>query len=52
MHKKLGWMIITAALAIFAGEAIADCEFNGNSYPEGSVYGDYVCEGGTWKKRD
>ena len=28
--------------------AIADCEYNGQVYPEGASIGPYVCSGGQW----
>jgi hypothetical protein len=29
--------------------AIADCTYNGKTYPEGTVIGPYVCSNGQWK---
>jgi hypothetical protein len=31
-----------------AAPALADCLFEGQSYPEGTRIGDFVCENGEW----
>jgi hypothetical protein len=31
-----------------AAPALADCVFEGQSYPEGTRIGDFVCENGEW----
>jgi hypothetical protein len=52
MMRKLKALIATFTLAALATPALADCMFNGRSYPTGSVVGDRVCTAsGTWQRR-
>lgn len=40
------------ACLFFAAETLADCTYNGRSYPTGTVIGPLVCQpDGTWQKR-
>jgi hypothetical protein len=38
-------------LLISIGTAVADCFYNGRSYPEGTAVGDRVCSNGSWVQR-
>lgn len=53
---RLSSLLKTLALAIglmtVALPALADCVSNGESYPEGTRAGAYVCENGQWVLRD
>lgn len=52
MMRKLKALIATFTLAALATPALADCMFNGRSYPTGSVVGDRVCTAsGAWQRR-
>jgi hypothetical protein len=52
MLRTLKTLIATLTLAALATPALADCMFNGRSYPAGSVVGDRVCApNGTWQRR-
>lgn len=35
----------------FSSAAFANCTLNGASYPEGTVYGTFVCTNGQWVHR-
>lgn len=48
MLKKL---VLISLLTVMVNAAYADCPFEGNIYPEGSVIGPYVCSGGQWVKK-
>ena len=52
MRARIGSAVIVVILSIFGVDAYADCEFDGRSYPEGSTYGSYICEDGTWKEEE
>jgi hypothetical protein len=45
--KKTSIFIIV--FLMFSTIAIAECTYNGKTYPEGTVIGPYVCSGGQWK---
>jgi hypothetical protein len=52
MKRTLKALIATLVLAALATPALADCMFNGRSYPTGSAVGDRVCTAnGTWQRR-
>ncbi len=52
MRRKLATLFAALALAAVTTQALADCLFNGRSYPTGSVVGDRVCTAsGTWQRR-
>jgi predicted benzoate:H+ symporter BenE len=52
MKRTLISLLAGLALAAVATQALADCMFNGRSYPTGSVVGDRVCTAsGTWQRR-
>lgn len=46
-HLSLHVFSILAVL-LLAGTALADCVADGQTYPEGTRSGVYVCEGGEW----
>ncbi len=41
--------IFIIVFLMFTKIAIADCTYNGKTYPEGTVLGPYVCSNGQWK---
>ncbi|QSP95091.1 hypothetical protein LPB19_01320 [Marinobacter salinisoli] len=44
--------LILLASFFFASAAAADCMYNGESYPTGTVIGPLVCQpDGTWQRR-
>ena len=47
--KKFSWSL-AFALSCLAGDAFANCNWNGNSYPEGTRAqdGQHVCSQGQW----
>jgi hypothetical protein len=56
MHMRLSSLLKTLALTmglmIVALPALADCVSNGETYPEGTRSGPYVCENGQWVLRE
>lgn len=43
------WILALFALAMFSSVALADCTYNGKSYPTGTVIGGYFCgQDGKW----
>lgn len=36
---------------MFSNIILADCQSDGNTYPEGKRVGPYVCEGGKWVRK-
>ncbi len=45
-------VFIVLASFLFASATLADCVYDGRSYPTGTVIGPFVCQpDGTWKKR-
>jgi hypothetical protein len=36
---------------LLTSTAFANCIYNGNEYPEGTVIGPYVCVNGQWKNK-
>jgi hypothetical protein len=52
MKRMLISLLAGLAIAGLATEALADCLYNGRSYPTGSVVGDRVCTAsGSWQRR-
>lgn len=52
MKRTLISLLAGLAFAGIATQALADCMFNGRSYPTGSVVGDRVCTAsGSWQRR-
>jgi len=43
-------LYITAVL-LLGGLAYADCLYDGNSYPEGTIRGPYICIDSEWVRR-
>jgi hypothetical protein len=43
--------VLAIGLAAVAAPALADCVRDGQSYPEGTRAGAYVCENGQWVLR-
>lgn len=52
MRAILFSLAIFSSALMFSPAAIADCELDGESYPEGTKYGRYVCENGEWVRTD
>ena len=44
-------IFLLVLLALFAQPVLADCEYNGKTYPEGTVIGPYVCKDGKWVRK-
>ncbi|MDD5759247.1 MAG: hypothetical protein PHI06_09210 [Desulfobulbaceae bacterium] len=42
-------MLLLLVFMVSAHFAVADCEYNGALYPEGTVIGPYTCRGSQWK---
>ncbi len=47
MTRKI--ILLLLVFMMSAHFAVADCEYNGARYPEGSVIGPYICLGGQWQ---
>jgi hypothetical protein len=48
--KIIATFAVLAFLAVSAGTALADCIYNGRSYPTGTNIGGVVCQpDGTWR---
>lgn len=47
------WLAVPLAVAMLftAGAALADCVYEGQTYPEGTRIGVFVCENGEWVQR-
>jgi hypothetical protein len=41
-------VLVCSILLAVAGTALADCEYEGETYPEGTRIGPYVCVDGQW----
>ena len=52
MSMKFSVLMVVVSMALFASAVSADCELDGTTYPEGTMYGNYVCEDGEWVRRD
>ncbi len=46
--KKLSMLI---GILLLSNIAVADCSYNGQDFPEGTVIGPYVCVNGEWITR-
>lgn len=44
-------IFIFVILLTFSRSVFADCSYNGETYPEGTVIGPYVCSDGKWVRR-
>lgn len=42
------FLLLLTLLTLSTG-ALADCTYNGKTYPTGTVIGPYVCSGTQWK---
>ena len=51
MRMRLYLAAIVASVTLFATAAKAECELDGQTYPEGTTYGDYVCRNGEWVRQ-
>ena len=48
--KNIATLVVLMFLAVSAGTALADCIYNGRSYPTGTNIGGVVCQpDGTWR---
>jgi len=54
IQVNMRWTLLAVIVisALFAGAVNADCELDGNTYPEGTTYGRYVCQDGEWVRND
>lgn len=43
--------LLLITIFVGTGPALADCIYNGQSYPEGTRVGVFVCENGEWVVR-
>jgi len=41
-------VLLCSTFVLVAGPALADCEYEGRIYPEGTRIGPYVCVDGRW----
>jgi hypothetical protein len=46
--KKIAFI---GLLALLANTALADCTYNGKTYPVDTVLGPYACDGNQWVMR-
>jgi hypothetical protein len=44
-------VVLLVTIVFGTGPALADCVYNGQSYPEGTRIGVHVCENGQWVLR-
>ncbi len=44
-------ILVALAMTILSSTLRAECQYNGQAYPEGTVLGPMICSDGRWQQR-